>query len=320
MSTWTRRQRRTTCWFAVAGLAALGGCGREAREGSAAPDAASTTSAATEATVSDEAGFDVGAAPGEFGDLPGTVMVGTAELAGNGCWYLSGDGESALLVAPVGTELAMDGTGLTPASGVTITDGEPVDVVGGLVELTALPGGPDGRWGNYVSFCAPQYGFAVVAETLTPAFDPHDVDPDELLRGLDASVFELDFGCGYGFATGDAAGRWALRIDTTSPAPPPPGRVDLPDERFRVFVSTGAHLFANHCDDVAEWFEPAPVVAAEWAVVAGTFDYPATTDEGCGGGPSVTTTLVGATIDTSAGSLVLDPIAITNDAFGCFAG
>jgi hypothetical protein len=270
---------------------------------------------------SNEGGFGApAAAAGEFGQLPGVAMVGNAELADNGCWYLSGNGETALLVAPTGTQLGDDGVTLVTADGIVIADGSPIETRGGLVAFTDLPGGPDGKWGNYATFCAPTYEVVVVADTLTLAYDPAGADLAALAAELDSSVFDTDYGCGFGFATGDADGKWALHVDIRTDSPPAAGLVDLPDERFQVTVTAGANLFSNHCDDVMEWFEPSPSEAAVWDVTAGQFTYPETSAEWCAGGPPVTITLTDASVDTPAGLVLLDPIEITNTSFGCFAG
>ncbi len=285
------------------------------------PSTVPVTSAPSTTEPSNEGGFGApAAAAGEFGALPGLAMVAHAELADNGCWYLSGNGDSALLVAPTGTQLGDDGVTLVTADGIVIEDGAPIDTRGGLVPFTDLPGGLDGKWGNYVGFCDPTSEIMVVADDLTLAFDPAGVDPDALAAELDSSVFDTDYGCGYGFTTGDADGRWALRVDITTDSPPAAGVVDLPDERFEVIVTAGAHLFANHCDDVMEWFEPEPSPAAVWQVLAGQFTYPETSGQLCAGDPPATITLTDAMVDTPAGPVPLDPIEITNSSFGCFAG
>lgn len=296
----------------------LAACGSE-------PNATSPSTIDIDVTSSvpspDVGGFGVpAAAAGEFDPLPGIEMTGTAKRSANGCWYLSGNGESGLLIAPTGTRFADDGATLVLADGTQIADRTSIDTAGGLVALGDLPGGADGRWGNYAAFCDPTYDFVVVAESLAVAFDPAVAELDGAAAELDATVFDTDYGCGYGFTTGDALGRWALRIDVTTGTPPAPGPVNLPDDRFDVKVTFGAHLFANHCDDVMEWFEPLPSRAAEWKVTAGSFTYPETPDTMCSGSPPATITLVDASVQTPSGPVELDPIEITNTAPGCFAG
>jgi len=319
--------RSTSILLAVVAMAALAACGDS--DAPAAVDTVPTVPPPTApaptpvppTTASNEAGFGApAAAPGEFGELPGTEIAGTAELAPNGCWYVSANGDSGLLVAPPGTLLGDDGAGLVTADGTVIVDGAPVDATGGLVALDQLPGGADGRWGNYATFCDPTFGAVVVADTLVAAFDPAAADLEGLAAELDASVFDTDYGCGFGFTTGDAVGRWALRIDALTGEAPAAGPVTLPDERFDVSVTVGAHLFSNHCDDAMEWFEPAPTPAARWQVTSGQFTYPETSGQICAGEPPATTTLVGAVVDTTAGPVELEPIEITNTSFGCFAG
>ncbi len=278
------------------------------------------TAAPSEAP-SNEGGFGAPAASlGEFGRLSGIDMVGSARLESNGCWYLAGNGDAALLVAPAGTQIGDDGRSLITGAGTVIEDGAAVDSTGGFVALDQIPGGPDGKWGNYASFCNPTYGFVAVTETLDLAFDPTGVDPAALIGQLDASVFDTDFGCGYGFMTGAADERWSLIINVTSGTPPEAGVVVLPDDRFDVTVTAGAHLFANNCDDVMEWFEPVYTPAVDWNVTGGTFTYPGGSEATCGSGLPVTITLVDATVDTGGDPIVLAPIDITNDHFGCFAG
>jgi hypothetical protein len=303
------------------------GCGVDQSSDGASqiPTLPSTTMPVTSPSVTTKPSNEGGpgapaAAPGEFGPLQGLAMVGKAELADNGCWYLSANGEAALLVAPTGTQLGEDGVTLVTADGTVIEDGTPIDTSGGLVEFTDLPGGPDGKWANYVASCKPTSRFIAVANTLTRAFDPASADPIALAAELDSSVFDTDYGCGYGFTTGDADGRWALHVNVRTEHPPASGLVDLPDDRFEVTVTAGAHLFANHCDDVWEWFEPEPLPAVEWGVTAGQFTYPETSDEICAGDPPATIILTNATVDTPEGPVRLDPIEITNTSFGCFAG
>jgi hypothetical protein len=289
--------------------------------GPSAPTTTSSTPTTPPTTPANDGGFGAPAAsPGEFEPQPGVAVAGTAELDPRGCWYVSGVGGSALLIAPIGTRLGDDGITLVTADGTLIDDGARIDVVGGVVPLADLPGGADGRWGTYSTFCDPNDRLAVVADELDAAFDPADATPEALAGELDASLFDTDYGCGYGFATGDATGRWALRIDVTTATPPAPGPVDLPDGRFDVSVISGVHLFANHCDDVWEWFEPEATVAVDWDVTSGHFEYPAASIDGCAGGPPVTIRLVDASVDTSSGPVELDSVEIRNSAFGCFAG
>jgi len=304
------------------GLVALfaAGCGGNASTAAGGPLDAPTSTSEPAVPESNEGGFGApAAAQGEFDGLAGISMVGTADLDSDGCWYLSGNGESALLIVPVGTSLGDDGTSLVTPDGLVIEDGVQLDVIGGLVAFDDLPGGTDGRWGNYAAFCDPRYGLAAVADSVALAFDAADVDPGVLAEQLDASLFDTDYDCGYGFATGDREGRWALHIDLTTPTPSGAGTVTLPDDRFAVFVVAGAHLFANHCDDVMEWFEPTRTPSVTWEVTAGSFVYPEATNDICAS-EAATTTLVGASVDTPSGPVALDAVDITNAAFGCFAG
>ena len=150
-------------------------------------------------------------------------MTGSAKLDSNGCWFVSGNGESALLIAPLGTRLGDDATTLATVDGTVIEDGLRIDATCGFVALEDLPGGADGRW--------------------------------------------------------------APRIDVTTPMPSAADPVSLSDDRFHASVTAGAHLFSHHCDDVAEWFEPEHTLAADWNITSGRFDYPGASSECRSGGP-----------------------------------
>ncbi len=278
-----------------------------------------TSSTPKSGTVDNTGGYGAPAAqPGEFAP-PGVVsaMVVDLMIDDRGCWYLSGNGSTALLVAPPATILGAEGDQLVTADGVTLHAGDRVDATGWFLDVSTLVSEPDSFWQSYTTFCDPQPGFAIVATTLNAAYDVAAADPEDLAGELAAVRFDIGHPCGLGFAAADSTERWSLRIDITTPQMPDDGPVSLPDDRFAVSVTTGAHLFANHCDDAVEWFEPTPETSAVWPVTSGSFDYPSGSGE-CAG--PATITLQGAVVETVAGPVALEPIEITNAAFGCFAG
>ena len=183
-----------------------------------------------------EGGFGApAAAPGEFeGGYP-IAITGVATLGNTGCWYLGGEGTRSLLIAPEGTALHRSGSALVTSTGEVISDGDRVDAQGWFESPAELPGGPDGKWANYVAFCDPPVD-AVITTSLGPAFDPATGDPAAYAAELSergAALFDTHYGCGYGFTAGDRAGGWAVRIDTARLLEPPaPGPVTLPDDRF----------------------------------------------------------------------------------------
>lgn len=297
-------------------LAALAACGAGSEPATERP------SSPTE-PGGDEGGVGPQAAvAGEFDFQGSTVMVGSLEQDERGCWSLAQHGERVFVVLPVGFEDDPSGTAVTAPDGAVIGTGTPVDVIGAPIGVDALPGGADGRWGNLLAFCAPDAASVVVASSLTAdEFDPTELDDGALATLVGRAQFDEDWGCGFGFATATADQRVGLYIQPTGSGAPAPGRVTLPDERFDVTVVVGEHLFANHCDDVAEWFEPDRVVAATYPVTAGTFDYrPPADSDGCAGSGPVTVILDGALVATPAGEIALPTITIDNDAYGCFAG
>lgn len=311
-------------------LAACGETSAPAVEGDstvAGTVAPSPTAPAPDPAVPNDGGFGApAAAPGEFGDVSPNPITATATLDGNGCWYLTGAGSQSLLVAPAGTTVAATGTSLVTPTGAVINSGDRVDASGWFRPLDALPGGPDGRWANYVAFCRPAHGDAVVTTGIGAAFDPATANPDDFAAELaerGAALFETSYGCGYGFAVGDRTGAWALHVDVTDHQAAAAGPVSLPDERFVATVTAGAHLFANHCDDVVEWFEPERVVVATWPIIAGDFAVPGgdgaeVSRVACGRTREIT--LSGAVVDVEGTLVPLADITITNESYGCFAG
>jgi len=241
---------------------------------------------------------------------------------GRGCWRFDAGGDTALIVLPEGFEVGRSGTTVVAANGDLIDPTTPVSGSGALLGVDDLPGGTDGRWGNYLAYCDPDATAVLVSGALTSAtFDPHALDDAELATLVQAAEFDTDWGCGYGFATSTADQRVGLYLTPTTPEPPAAGLVTLPDDRFEANVVVGKNLFVNHCDDVVEWSEPERQVGVSWPVTSGHFDYPlADPDRRCGLAGSVRVILQGAVVTTASGDVPLASLTIENDAFGCFAG
>jgi hypothetical protein len=293
------------------------GCG----DTTTAAGPATTDTAPTTVDPDDVGGFGApAAAAGEF-DLTSTwAMAGTADLDQRGCWWLEGDGDRGLLLAPTGTELGSTGDTLVTIDGTVIADGTRLDIEGLLLySVDDLPGGPDGKWGNHVAFCGPGRPIVVAKALRVPGDTDLDTATVEFVD-LGAALFDTDHGCGYGFSAGSADERWALLLSPSSGETIDPGTITLPDDRFGATVNVGQHLFANHCDDVVEWFEPDRLVEATWPIVAGSFEYPGSDGTGDCSRGSVTTTLLDAVVDLDGTLVELDPITIENPSFGCFAG
>lgn len=260
------------------------------------------------------------ATAGEF-DLTATrPIVGIADLDERGCWWVAGDGDRGLLLAPNGTEFGDTGDTLVGADGTVIADGVPLDIDGVVLHgVGDLPGGADGQWVNYLGFCGSGRPI-VVAKTLTIP-DGTDVEAAAAeLAEVGAALFDTDHGCGYGFAAGSADDRWALHLYAIGSDTIDVGTVNLPDERFQAVIVAGRHLFANHCDDVDEWFEPDPLIAATWPIVAGSFHYPGSDGTGSCTQGAIATTLHDAVVDIDGTPVELGSVTIDNKSFGCFAG
>lgn len=270
-------------------------------------------------TPGDVAGFgDPAADQGDFADLVTRPLAGVIRIDDRGCWYLTSEFDEELVVFPAGTRWNDPPDSLTLPDGRVIRDGDAVDATGDFVARSEVPGGASGRLGTYGTFCG-RPDRIVVTTSVAPTYDSSDEQLQELAGELSRALFTDHHGCGFGFQSSDPDQHWALRIGLTAAEPPPPGRITLPDDRFEVTVLHGDRLFADHCDDVREVFEPLPVVVATWPVSAGTFVYPGEPATDCSAG-SVSTELIGARVDTPAGSVDLEPVTLWNPTFGCFAG
>jgi hypothetical protein len=248
-------------------------------------------------------------------------MTGVVRLLANGCFVLDFDGEQRFVVFPAGfTGAPDDTTSLVGPDGWTIRDGTAIDATGQLMPVEMIPGGVDGRLGNFLAFCAPGSSEIAVLGTAEPAFDPAALSTDELVGMLTAADFTESWPCGYGFAASTADQRVGLVMYADS-EPPATGTVSLPDTAWRADLLVGKDLFAQSCDDVIEFWEPATIITATWPLAAGTFELalPDTAVPGCGAN-DVTTTLVGAMVDTPLGPISLPELDLANTAWGCFAG
>ncbi|MEQ8839919.1 MAG: DUF6174 domain-containing protein [Acidimicrobiales bacterium] len=161
-------------------------------------------------------------------------------------------------------------------------------------------------------------------------------DPDASAVVPTAAALVDDYGCGYLFAKGNADQSLALVISWTGSAADGPdlsAPIDLAiTEDWSATITAGTDLFANWCDDVFEPDEPTPAVTDTWTIVDGTVTVDTDlADVASCGGTEVTATLSGtiaktttegvnALDDISPADLTLDDIALTNPAWGCFAG
>lgn len=254
------------------------------------------------------------AEPGEWFVDVASRGLGSLQVGDRACWML----DQVLIVLPKGSRLGSDSRAVVTPSGEVIASGSAVEVMARLVPAEGWPGGDSGRWQQHVDRCDPGATWLVVADAMeVDAYDPSLLDDAEMVAMLDAADFTQDWGCGFQYATSTADQRVALVVGTpwddrqrTS--------VVLPDERFEVTVRVGKDLFANHCDDVIELFEPEPVVVARWPVIAGRFDHePPSEEAGCA---ASTIVLEDAVVRTPRGERALEPLTIENVDYGCLPG
>lgn len=254
------------------------------------------------------------AEPGEWFVDFASRGLGTLQVVDRECWTL----DQVLLVLPQGSQLSSDGRAVVTPSGDVIASGSAVEVMARLVPVEGWPGGDSGRWQQHVDRCDPGATWLVVADVMeVDAYDPSLLDDAEMVAMLDAADFTEYWGCGFRYATSTADQRVAVVVEV-----PWDDRqrasVVLPDERFDVTVRVGKDLFANHCDDVIELFEPEAVVVARWPVIAGRFDHePLSEEAGCA---SAAIVLEDAVVRTPLGERALETLTIGNVDYGCIPG
>ena len=101
-----------------------------------------------------------------------TELTGVASLDDDGCWMVDiGDGKR-LLVFPEGFVEDESGAAMVSSDGSQrVTSGSQLAFIGGPFVAEAMPEVPDGFWGNYLAFCAPEVGEFVVIDLLLLAGD-----------------------------------------------------------------------------------------------------------------------------------------------------
>ena len=260
--------------------------------------------------------------PGEFPATGGSAMTAVVRVLANGCFTLVFGSEQRVVAFPEGfvTDTADPTTVISP-DGSTIVDGTVIDASGQLMGIDSIPGGRDSRWGNQLDFCDPGGIELAVLDTAVPAFDPAALSPDQLVGLLTDAEFTESWPCGFGFAASTVDQRVGVVIYANTPdGPTGPATVTLPDQAWNAHVTVGKHLFAQNCDDVAEYWEPERIITATWPIVAGSFGLDTVASSMDCGGTSVTTTLTAAVVDTPSGPISLPTLELTNSAWGCFAG
>lgn len=111
--------------------------------------------------------------PGESYGHESTQLTGVLILEGNGCWEIDkGDGPRVVIFPQGYTKPPSDGAMMLSPDGLEIRDGLEVTALGGSIEASTLPGGSDGFWGGYMTFCQPELGEVVVIDSLQPAITP----------------------------------------------------------------------------------------------------------------------------------------------------
>jgi hypothetical protein len=260
---------------------------------------------------------------GEFDLGPGRPVSGVLRLADDGCWYAEFEDATALAILPVGFEIPFqtDPTSLLGPNGTTYTSGTAIDGMVHQVWPEELPGGADGRWGHYVTFCEPAEPSVAVFEDLWPAEVPMALSEAELIDLVTDATLSVDRHCGRGWAASSDDERVGLFVYQQSSQRLEAGAtVELPHEEWTARLVVGKYLFLNHCDDVFEPWEPNQIIAAEWPVT-GMLEVLDTFPETEEPAPAAVRALLsGAQVTTSRGVIDLGDIELANDSFNFLPG
>lgn len=259
---------------------------------------------------------------GEFEfDFPGKPVAGTLLLAPNGCWYADMNGTERLVVLPPGfRQSARSGAELVDDGGEIFKHGDRFDAVGYIVWSADVPGGADGKWGNYMSLCQPEVDQLAVFTSLDHEFDPTTLSTKELSEMLSTADFTEHFPCGRGWATSTADQRVGLVLYEAEPADVSTGPIDLPHPDWNASVLIGKNLFSEHCNDAIEEWIALPTIAAQWPLASGTITIADAIPSRDEGSARVRATLAGARADTGAGLVPLPAVELDNPSFNFFAG
>lgn len=259
---------------------------------------------------------------GESYPHPAGSINGLIELQSSGCWTIdTGDGPQ-IAIFPLGYELTYtDEWMLGPAGKADISSGTTIDGIGGPAEVGSLPGGSDGFWGNYVSFCDPSASHVVVLDAVTVDPAAAAMTDDELTTAWEIAELTESWPCGLGFTLASSDQTVAVYLHPRDASLPITAPVTFPSERWEGYIVIGKDLLVNHCDDVVEPDEPQRIVEATWPLIAGTLDFVAPDFDGtCGSSGEVEATLTGAVVQSPSGPMDVADLAIVNSAYGCFAG
>ncbi len=311
---------RSTRLLVVTVLLALGACG-----GELSGSAEGSTSIPTEPTTteSNEGGFGAPSQmPGEFDFGPGRPVNGELRLADSGCWYADISGQERLVVLPVGFEQSPETAAeLIDSTGTTFGDGDRFDAVGSMVPGDLVPGGADGKWGNYVVFCQPDIVELAVFDSFAHEYDPTSLSEVELAEMVENAEFTEHWKCGRGWATSTSDQRVGLIIYEAEPwSAEGVDEISLPDTAWNALILVGKNLFSEHCNDAIEMWIALPTIAQQWPLSGGkvvvTDTMPGPDDE-----PAyVRAVLEGGEIETESGMIQLPRIDLDNESFNFFAG
>ena len=311
---------KPTRLLAVTMVLALGACG-----GELGGSAEGSTSIPTEPTTtgSNEGGFGAPSQmPGEFDFGPGKPVNGELRLAENGCWYADISGQERLVVLPVGFQQSPEtGEELIDSTGAAFRDGDRFDAIGSMVPGDLVPGGADGKWGDYMAFCHPSMAELAIFDSLVHEFDPNSLSEVELAEFVKNAEFTQHWKCGRGWATSTSDQRVGLIIYEAEPwGADGVNEISLPNTGWNASILVGKNLFSEHCNDAIEMWIALPTIAQQWPLSAGrvviTDPMPGPDEDPA----HVRALLEGGEIETVDGRIQLPRLDLDNESFNFFAG
>lgn len=298
----------------------LAACGSDAEPVTAGAVDSPTSAPTAPDTDPDEGGFGPPVSDPELTtDATAYPVTGSVEVADNGCWYVTLNESSRLIVFPQEWDLA-DATSTTMRgpSGATVGTGDTIDGTVRFVHQGTVAA--DGKWGNYMAFCGPAVPELAVFDHLDIAFDPSTLGADDQRAAVAAADFTQHWPCGRGWAVSTADQRIGIMIHQVDASQPSGGPVlELPDPAWTAELVVGKHLFVSHCNDAIEEWVPTPVIAGRYPIIATIAvldDTPAPEDA-----PAlVRAELTNASISIDGTVVELGDLELRNESYNLFAG
>lgn len=261
--------------------------------------------------------------PGEFAHVKSQSGIsGNFALDAKGCWYGDLKDGSRLVVFPA--EFAQNpdnGSELVSPDGVVYQSGDEFDASGTVIPMDLVPGGTDGKWRSYLSFCSPTAQEVIVLNTVDKGTNPGSLTAAEVEEMVRRASFTEHWPCGRGWTVATADQRVAIVVHQATDEPLGTlESIDLPDARWTAEVVVGKQLMSKHCDDAIETWVALPTITERFPITAGTITILDPLPERNAPPTSVTARLDRGLVDTGSKSIELPTTRLFNTDFNLFVG